>query len=89
MILLYCYACDVWSENGVAIFAVIAHFIDAEWKLHIRLILCKWLHNITQPGANLADITNKGLFEAGVGPDIYTIHEDTHVCTPDEGSNML
>jgi hypothetical protein len=40
-------------------------------------------------GENIAKITYKGLFEAGVGPDLDTIHEDIHVCTPDEGSNML
>ena len=38
---------------------------------------------------NIANITYKGLFEAGLGPDLDTIHEDIHVCTPDEGSNML
>lgn len=40
-------------------------------------------------GENIAKITYKGLFEAGLGPDLDTIHEDIHVCTPDEGSNML
>ena len=80
---------DVWSENGVAIFAIIVHFIDAEFKLHNRLALCKGLNKIAHTGANLADITYKGLLEAGVGEDIDILHEDIHVCTPDEGSNML
>ncbi len=29
------------------------------------------------------------MFEADLGPDLDTIIEDIHVCTPDEGSNML
>ena len=86
---LCCHAGDVWSENGVALFAILVHFIDADWKLHNRLALCKGLDQIAHTGANLADITYKGLFDAGIGPDIATIHEDIHVCTPDEGSNML
>ena len=73
----------------MAIFAIIVHFIDAEFKLHNRLALCKGLNKIAHTGANLADITYKGLLEAGVGEDIDTLHEDIHVCTPDEGSNML
>ena len=85
----YFFGGDIWSENCVVIFAVIVHFIDAEWKLHNRLVVCKGLHNIAHTGVNLVVITYKGLFEAGVGPDINTIHEDLHVCTPDEGSNML
>ena len=39
--------------------------------------------------SKFADITYKGLCEAGVGPDINTIYEDIHVCTPDGDSNML
>ena len=42
-----------------------------------------------QTGENIANITYKGLFEAGLGPDLDIIYEDIHVCTPDEGSNML
>jgi hypothetical protein len=83
------YLGDVWSENGVAIFAIVVHFIDAEWKFHNRLALCKGLNKIAHTGANLADITYRGLLEVGVGKDIDTLHKDIHVCTPDEGSNML
>ena len=80
---------DIWSENGIAIFAVMVHFIDSDWKLNTRLAVCKGLDKITHTGNNIADITYKGLFDAGVGPDLETIHEDIHICTPDEGSNML
>ncbi len=38
---------------------------------------------------NIANIIYKGLFEAGLGPDLDAIYEDIQVCTPDEGSNML
>jgi len=65
------------------------HFIDSECKLNTRLALCKGLDRIAHTGDNIADINYKGLFEAGVGSDLDTIHEDIHVCTPDEGSNML
>ena len=82
-------ACDIWSENSVAIFAVMVHFIDSDWKLNTRLAVCKGLDKITHTGNNIADITYKGLFDAGVGPELETIHEDIHICTPDEGSNML
>jgi hypothetical protein len=83
------FAGDIWSENGIAIFAIMVHFIDSEWKLNTRLALCKGLDKIAHTGDNIEDITYKGLFDAGLGPDLATIHEDIHVCTPDEGSNML
>ena len=47
------------------------------------------MNTTAHTGENIANITYKGLFEAGLGPDLDTIHEDIHVCTPDEGSNML
>ena len=84
----FCYAGDVWSENGVAIFAIIVHFIDANLRLNNRLVLCKGLHDIAQSFTNLAVITYKGLFEASAGPDINTFHEDIQVYIPDEGSDM-
>ena len=40
-------------------------------------------------GENIAKITYKGLFDAGLRPDLDTIHKDIHVCTPDDGSNIL
>ena len=59
---------DIWSENGIAIFAIMVHFIDSEWKLNTRLALCKGLDKIAHTGDNIADITYKGLFDAGMGP---------------------
>jgi hypothetical protein len=87
--LMSSYVGDICSENGIAIFAIMVHFIDSEWKLNTRLALCKGLDTIAHIGDNIADITYKGLFDAGLGPELDTIHEDIHVCTPDEGSNML
>jgi hypothetical protein len=50
---------------------------------------CKGLDKIAHTNENIDDSTYKGLFDAGVGPDLDTIHEYIHVCTLDEGSNIL
>jgi len=34
-------AADIWGENGIALFAVLAYWIDGSWALHEKLILCK------------------------------------------------
>jgi hypothetical protein len=51
------YAGDIWSENGIAIFAIMVHFIDSDWKLNTRLALCKGLDKIAHTGDNFDNIT--------------------------------
>ncbi len=58
-------ACDIWSENGIAIFPVMVHFIDLELKLNTRLAICKVLDKITHIGNNIADLTYKDSLTRG------------------------
>lgn len=40
-------------------------------------------------GEVIKKLTYEGLFAVGVGESVTNVHEDIHMCTPDEGSNML
>ena len=34
-------AADIWGENGIALFAILAYWIDRNWVVQEKLILCK------------------------------------------------
>ena len=80
---------DIWSENGISLFAVLVHFIDSKWEYHARLAICKGLSDSAHTGEVISDITNKGLLDIGLGDDDTLVQDCIHSCTPDEGSNML
>ena len=86
---LYCFKGDIWSENGISLFAVLIHFIDYQWELHTRLAICKGLGEMALTGDNISELTTVGLISLGVGDDDTPVQDCIHVCTPDEGSNML
>lgn len=80
---------DIWSENGIALFAVILHYIDCDWVLHTRLGICKGLGAMAHTGENIKKLTYEGLHMVGVGEDLDDVPNGIHMSTPDEGSNML
>ncbi len=55
--LMSSYAGDIWSENRIAIFAIMVHFIDFDWKLNTRLALCKGLDKIAHTSDIIDNIT--------------------------------
>ena len=56
-LLMFSYTGDIWSENGIAIFTIMVHFIDSDWKLNTRLALCKGLDKIAHTGDIIDNIT--------------------------------
>ena len=80
---------DIWSENGISLFAVLIHFIDNQWVLHTRLAICKGLGRLKHTGDNITKLTNDGLMGIGLGDGDTSVQDCVHSCTPDEGSNML
>ena len=38
--ILLCIVGDIWSENGISLFAVIVHYIDKDWILNTKLAIC-------------------------------------------------
>jgi hypothetical protein len=90
----YAYQCDVgdiWSENGVALFAVIVHYIDQDWIMHARLGICNGLKDLAHTGEVIRRLTYDGLINIGIGnaENYNDVPLYIHMCTPDEGSNML
>ena len=70
-------------------FAVLVHFIDAQWEYHARLAICKGLADNPHTGEVISDITKKGLLDIGLGDADTLVQDCIHSCTLDEGSNML
>ena len=79
---------DIWSENGVSLFAVMLHFIDDKFELNSRLGICKGLGMTAHSGDNIRKLTLEGLVSVGVADDIDNIADYVHLSTTDEGSNM-
>ncbi len=80
---------DIWSENGISLFAVLIHFTDSKWEYHARLAICKGRSDSAHTGEVISEITNKGLLDIGLGDDDTLVQDCIHSCTPNEGSNML
>ncbi len=88
------YPCDVgdiWSENGITRFTVTVHYIDQDWIMHARLGICNGLKNMKHTGEIIRKLTYNGLFKIGIGSAENYVNFPLyiHMCTTDEGSNML
>ena len=53
------------------------------------MAICKGMGVEAHTGEVIKKLTYEGLFAVGVGDSVTDVHEDIHMCTPDEGSNML
>ncbi len=80
---------DIWSENGISLFAVLVHFIDKDWDMNTRLAICKGMGTMAHTGENIWTLTYEGLVSVGLCESVEEVPGNIHMCTPDEGSNML
>jgi hypothetical protein len=80
---------DIWSENGLSLFSVLVHFIDKDWEMNTRLAICKGMGTMAHTGDNIRDLTYSGLVSVGLCETIEEVPGNIHMCTHDEGSNML
>ena len=88
ILLLHC-AGDIWSENGISLFAVIVHFIDKDWILNTKLAICKGMGLNAHTGETIKEMTYEGLHSMGIGESVENVPSYIHTSTPAEGSNML
>jgi hypothetical protein len=79
---------DIWSENGISLYAVMLHYIDYDWVLHTRLAFAKGLGDLAHTGENIKALTYQGLLNVGIGTDVSDVKDHIHMSTSDEGSNM-
>jgi len=82
---------DIWSENGIPIFVVVIHNIDSDWLMQNRLGICKGLRDMADTWEVIRKLTYDGLLKIGIGnpKDYEDVPLYIHMCTPDEGSDML
>jgi hypothetical protein len=40
-------AAGIWGENGIALFAVLAYWIDNDWALQEKLTLCRSFSDVS------------------------------------------
>ena len=84
-----CIVGDIWSENGISLFAVIVHYIDKDWILNTKLAICKGMGDLAHTGDTIKKLTYDGLQSMGIGESPEIVPNYIHTSTPDEGSNML
>ena len=88
----YIHAGDIWSENGIAVFAVTGYWISPPplMKLQERLLICIPFNKEAHTGDIIKKKTVETLhkkWKIGETPD--DVPDRVHGCTPDQGSNML
>ena len=86
---MVCIVGDIWSENGISLFAVIVHYIDKDWILNTKLAICKGMGDLAHTGDTIKKLTYDGLHSMGIGESPESVPNYVHTSTPDEGSNML
>lgn len=52
-----CCAGDIWSENGISMFALTGYWIDNNWKFKEVLLHCVAFTDVTHSGANIMKTT--------------------------------
>jgi hypothetical protein len=83
------YEGDMWSENGLSLFAVLVKFIDKNWEMNTRLAICKRMVTMDHTGDSIRYLTYSGLVSVGLCETIEEVPGNIHMCTLDEGRNML
>ena len=86
------HAGDIWSENGISVFAVTGYWISGGHmlKLRERLLICIPFTKDSHTGENIKKLTLEGLHKKwGIGQTVEDVPDRVHGCTPDAGSNML
>ncbi len=71
---------DIWSENGIAIYAVMLHYIDSDWEIQARLAFAKGLEDLPHNGENIIKLTCEGLHSCGIGKSVMEVKEDIFIC---------
>ena len=88
---IYSLVGDIWSENGISLFAVIVHYIDKDWILNTKLAICKGMGDLAHTGDTIKNsLTMASTVWALVSPQrvfliIYTQVHPTRgaTCWPD------
>ena len=80
---------DIWSENGVSLLAIVGYWIDKDFIMNEKLLVCHPFSSVDHTGDNIRRITLQGLVDIGVADNVNEVADHVHGCTPDEGANML
>mgnify|MGYP006281558335 CR=1 FL=1 len=85
----YFHAGDIWSENGISLLAIMGYWIDSNFTMNEKVLICEPFSSHDHTGDNIKEVTLQGLVLAGVADNIHDVWEHVHACTPDEGANIL
>lgn len=80
---------DIWSENGDSILVVMGYWIDCNFIMNEKLLVCQPFSASEHTGDNIRRVTLQGLVDMGIANNTNEVADHVHGCTPDEGSNML
>ena len=81
---------DIWSENGISLFAIIGYWIDGNWQMNERLLLADGFSTDAHSGEEIRERTLEGLHQRwGIAESPDMVPFRVHGSTPDEGANML
>ena len=65
------------------------YWIDSNFVMNEKLLICHPFSAFDHTGDNIRRITLQGLVDAGVADNMNDVADHVYGCTPDEGSNML
>ena len=57
--------------------------------MQARLAFAKGLEDLPHIGENIMKLTYEGLHACGIGKSVVEVKEEIHICSSDEGSNMI
>ena len=80
---------DIWSENGISLLCIMGYWIDANFVMNEKVLICQPFSNCNHTGEHIQKATLQGLVDMGISDQPNTVWEHVHGCTPDEGANML
>ena len=89
-LIIFYFAGDIWSENGIALLGVMGYWINRNFELQEDLLVIEgW-----GVDAHTRDNINKKTLEImhnqwGIGESPEDVPNRVHGSTPHEGSNML
>ena len=96
--LLPCIAADIWSENGVSLFAILAYWIDDDYVPVELMIDCIPFGHVRHTGSNIEVAMKTSLAHMGVGlyerndnGDVIldTVGDNIHRSNTDSASSMM
>ena len=89
-LIIFYFAGDIWSENGVALLGVMGYWIDRNFELQEKLLVIEGWGVDAHTGDNIKKKTLEIMHNQwGIGESPEDVPNRVHGSTPDEGSNML